>query len=98
MVLPTTTAAIARERLQGMLHACRRMEAAEGEDELPGDLTFSAGIAEAPAHGTTIDALMISADRLLYKAKNDGRARIEAAVDAGRAAFSTSLAAREPID
>jgi len=98
MVLPTTTAAIARERLNGMLEACRQMQADEGEEPLPRDLTFSAGIAEAPANGTTIDALMISADRLLYKAKNNGRARIEAAIDASRPPFSTSLAAREPID
>jgi diguanylate cyclase (GGDEF)-like protein len=98
MVLPTTTAAIARERLLGMLDACRQMLPAEGGDSLPGDLTFSAGIAEAPANGTTIDALMIAADRLLYKAKNDGRARIEAAADALRPTYSTSLAARESID
>ena len=80
-----------------MLGACRRMPIAEGDQSLPGDLTFSAGIAEAPAHGTTVDSLMIAADRLLYKAKNDGRARIEAAVEIPRMAFS-SLAAREPID
>jgi PleD family two-component response regulator len=74
------------------------MQAPEGDEALPGDLTFSAGIAEAPSQGTTIDGLMIAADRLLYKAKNDGRARIEAATEMPRAPFSTSLAAREPID
>lgn len=98
MVLPTTTAAIARERLLGMLDECRRMQLPDGDETLPGELTFSAGIAEAPAQGTTIDALMIAADRLLYKAKNDGRARIEAGAETPPATFSTSLAAREPID
>ncbi len=98
MVLPTSTAAVARERLQGMLAACRHMPAPEGEDALPGELTFSAGIAEAPVHGTTIDALMIAADRLLYNAKHNGRARIEAAAEIPWAMPIHSFAAREAID
>ena len=98
MVLPTSTAPVARERLQGLLAACRQMPAPDGEETLPGDLTFSAGIAESPAHGTTIDALMIAADRLLYRAKRNGRARIEADVDFARSAITSSLAAREPVD
>ena len=98
MVLPTTTATIARERLHEMLDACRQLHGRDGDDPLPSDLTFSAGIAEAPADGVTIDGLMIAADRLLYRAKNDGRARIEATVDGPRPPFTTSLAAREAIE
>ena len=99
MILPASTAAVAQDRLKKMLSACAQLRAAEGEQEIPSDLTFSAGIVEAPAHGTTIDALMIASDRLLYKAKNNGRARIESAADPIRPFLpNISLAAREPID
>lgn len=97
MVLPTTTAAIAHERLQRLLEACRRMQAPDGEEPLPPELTFSAGIAEAPVDGETVDQLMIAADRLLYRAKHNGRARIEAAVDGARP-VNASLAARETVE
>ena len=99
MILPTSTAAVAHGRLKGMLAACAHLLAAEGEEALPSGLSFSAGIVEAPAYGGTIDALMIAADRLLYKAKNDGRARIEVAGDPVSPFLAhVSLAAREPID
>ena len=97
MVLPTSTAPIARERLLGLLGDCARLRGNDSDDALPSDLTFSAGIVEAPAHGTTIDALMIAADKLLYKAKNDGRARIEVA-PLTAASPVASRAARETID
>jgi diguanylate cyclase (GGDEF)-like protein len=100
MILPTSTATVAKERLQDLLVACRQMQGPEGEDALPNDLTFSAGIVEAPEHGTTIDALMIASDLLLYKAKNDGRARIEAAIESPQFTLPLPLspAARETID
>ena len=99
MILPSSTAAVAHGRLKGMLAACAHLRTAEGEEELPAGLSFSAGIVEAPAYGGTIDALMIAADRLLYKAKNNGRARIEVAGDPVRPFLPhISLAAREPID
>jgi diguanylate cyclase (GGDEF)-like protein len=98
MVLPSTTARIAHDRLVGMLAACRRMQAPDGDEPLPNDLTFSAGIVAAPDHPTTIDALMITADRLLYKAKNDGRARIESGVDGGDYRPTTSAIARQSLD
>lgn len=99
MILPASTAAVAHERLKRMLADCTRLRAAEGEDALPPDLSFSAGIVEAPAHGGTIDALMIAADRLLYQAKNNGRARIEVPPESVRPFLPhVSLAAREPLD
>ena len=78
MLLPTSTAEAATERLEAMLAAFKRLPYCDGSVKAAG-LTFSAGIVQAPEHGATIDALMIAADRLLYAAKRNGRARIEAA-------------------
>lgn len=78
MLLPTSTAAAATVRLEAMLAACRSVVANDIGQEAAG-LTFSAGVVQAPEHGTTIDELMIAADRLLYSAKRKGRARIEVA-------------------
>jgi diguanylate cyclase (GGDEF)-like protein len=97
MILPSTSATVARERLTSMLDDCRRLQTVEGDGPLPTDLTFSAGIAKAHEHHTTIDALMIAADRLLYKAKNDGRSRIESMADDDFTPSASSIA-RQPID
>ncbi|HLL06814.1 MAG TPA: diguanylate cyclase [Myxococcaceae bacterium] len=40
-------------------------------------VTFSAGIAEAPRDGSTVEALLKEADTRLYRAKQNGRNRIE---------------------
>jgi diguanylate cyclase (GGDEF)-like protein len=98
MILPATTARIAHDRLAGMLAACRQLPVPDGHDPLPDDLTFSAGIAAAPDHLTTIDAMMITADRLLYRAKNEGRARIESGDDDGSYRPTTSAIARQALD
>jgi GGDEF domain-containing protein len=39
------------------------------------------GIAEAPRHGVTSDALLANADRALYRAKRGGRDAVEIAED-----------------
>lgn len=97
LMLPTSTASVAQDRLRTMLAATRRLKPDEGEPPFPSELTFSAGIVEAPRHGTTIDQLMIAADRLLYRAKEAGRARIEVASD-GDQARTAADEAKEAID
>jgi diguanylate cyclase (GGDEF)-like protein len=42
-------------------------------------VSFSAGVAEYPVDGGDLDALTLSADEALYRAKAAGRARIEPA-------------------
>ena len=97
MILPATNAEIAHDRLVGMLAACRGLLAPDG-DALPGDLSFSAGIAVAPERQTTIDEMMIAADRMLYKAKHDGRARIEAGACEVTYRPTASAIARQSLD
>jgi diguanylate cyclase (GGDEF)-like protein len=46
-----------------------------------GDLriTASLGVAAYPAHGATVDELLLAADTALYRAKRNGRDRVESA-------------------
>jgi len=48
--------------------------------------SFSAGVALFPRHGSTLEQLLSSADRALYRAKQQGRARVELAATAGLSA------------
>lgn len=61
-----------RANLAGMIIHC-------GETEVR--VTVSVGVAEYPTHGTTPDEVLSMADAALYKAKRDGRNRVQ---DAGR--------------
>lgn len=99
MILPATTPAVARERLSQMLTDTRSLRGTDGDDSLPADLTFSAGVACAPLdRATTLDALMIAADRLLYEAKDAGRARIECELSEADFKLSPSVFARQALD
>ncbi|MEU4744614.1 GGDEF domain-containing protein [Actinosynnema sp. NPDC023658] len=42
-------------------------------------ITASLGVAGFPAHGDTVDRLLLAADTALYRAKNNGRDRVEMA-------------------
>jgi len=46
-----------------------------------GNQTISLGVGEAPRHGTTVSALLASADRALYQAKRSGRNTVAIADD-----------------
>jgi diguanylate cyclase (GGDEF)-like protein len=41
-----------------------------------GVVTISIGLAQFPAHGSTVEALLLAADKALYEAKNSGRNRV----------------------
>lgn len=98
LILPASTAAVAEARLDAMLEACRQIRPLDNGAALPAPLTFSAGVVAAPEHGTTIDALMVAADALLYEAKHAGRARIAFAAGTRPSTDAPSAAARQPLD
>lgn len=75
MVMPDATAAEAQERLEPLLATLAGMSTHhEGRHLEP--ITASIGVAEFPAHGSTIAALVDAADAALFRAKNRGRDRI----------------------
>jgi diguanylate cyclase (GGDEF)-like protein len=41
-----------------------------------GSITISIGLAQFPKHGTSVEALLLAADKALYEAKNSGRNRV----------------------
>jgi diguanylate cyclase (GGDEF)-like protein len=76
VALTGETAESAREILSRTAAELARMEF-EGQRGERFHVTFSAGISEAPRHGTTVEALLKEADTRLYRAKANGRNRIE---------------------
>jgi diguanylate cyclase (GGDEF)-like protein len=62
-------------RIEAVLDALREEEFA-GADGEPFGVTFSAGVAQYPGDGGDVPALYRAADRALYLAKENGRARV----------------------
>jgi len=76
VVLPMTTAEEARAYLDRVQGALAALEARHPEF---GRVSMSIGLAEAPDHGTTQDAILSAADAALYRAKRAGTGRVEIA-------------------
>ena len=77
MLMPGLDGADAHAVLERMLEDFQRTSGDLcGRRRLP-SCTFSAGIAVFPAHGSTLEQLLLRADRALYRAKQQGRSRIE---------------------
>ena len=84
-VLPDLQADEAQAAITRLLDSFTALQLALGRRRLPRG-SFSAGIALFPHHGSTLEQLLSRADRALYSAKNQGRARIE---QAPRSGFAT---------
>jgi diguanylate cyclase (GGDEF)-like protein len=84
-VMPDIDSAGAQTMLTRLLEAYQAQPQEVGRRRLP-SCSFSAGIALFPRHGNTLEQLLSRADRALYSAKHQGRARIEQVAATG---FST---------
>ncbi len=81
-VMPDIDAEGAHVMLTRLLETFSALRLEHGRRRLPGG-TFSAGIAVFPRHGSTLEQLLSRADRALYAAKHQGRARVEMAPRTG---------------
>ncbi|WP_380172311.1 diguanylate cyclase [Kineococcus sp. DHX-1] len=72
VLLPHLDTDAARVRAEELRAACAGVRV--GIESLR--ITISAGVATAPAHGTTPDELLLAADRALYEAKGGGRDQV----------------------
>lgn len=70
IALPSTTTEEAVAVLERVRASVRRMRV-----DLP-EITLSIGLAQAPLHGTTMDALFTAADSALYSAKGGGKDQV----------------------
>lgn len=75
-VMPDLDADQAQAVLSRLLQALQQLPPEPGRRRVPNG-SFSAGIAVFPRHGTTLERLLHRADKALYTAKHQGRARIE---------------------
>jgi diguanylate cyclase (GGDEF)-like protein len=83
-LMPETDGDAAQALLSRLLDAFQELppDTAPGRRRLPG-ASFSAGVVLFPRHGHTLEQLLSRADRALYAAKHQGRARIEQAPRTG---------------
>jgi diguanylate cyclase (GGDEF)-like protein len=84
-VMPDLQGDEAQAAITRLLDSFTSLQLALGRRRLPRG-SFSAGIALFPNHGATLEQLLSRADRALYAAKHQGRARIE---QAPRTGFAT---------
>lgn len=77
LVLPDSTLADTRLRLEQIRDLVKKLELRHGDQPL-GRITVSVGLAEADPYGTAPSALLRNADEALYAAKRTGRDRIVA--------------------
>ncbi len=75
IILHNTSGHTARERAEEWRQAISNLRIKFNESEF--GITFSAGIAAYPAHGSDLENVLIAADYALYQAKNEGRNRIK---------------------
>jgi diguanylate cyclase (GGDEF)-like protein len=81
-VMPDIDAEGAQGKIEQLLLAFQAPPADAGRKRMPRG-SFSAGIAVFPKHGSSLEQLLLRADRGLYAAKHQGRARVELAPKTG---------------
>jgi diguanylate cyclase (GGDEF)-like protein len=81
-VMPDIDAEGAQAKIEQLLLAFQAAPTDTGRKRMPRG-SFSAGIAVFPKHGSSLEQLLLRADRGLYAAKHQGRARVELAPKTG---------------
>jgi diguanylate cyclase (GGDEF)-like protein len=81
VVLIDIPSGLALERAEQMRLSVENLAPASGSALRP--VTISIGVAEFPADGNTLEALLLAADKALYEAKRAGRNRVVAASSIG---------------
>jgi diguanylate cyclase (GGDEF)-like protein len=76
ILLPEAGLLEAGAKLEALRHVVEATPLGSGPTETPRHLTLSAGLAEYPADGKSVAALLAAADSRLYEAKRTGRNRI----------------------
>ena len=75
LVLPGTSLLVAKQRAEILQQEIKNMPEVNQEN-LPILLTLSMGISVYPDHGATSGELLRIADKMLYKAKDEGKNRV----------------------
>jgi diguanylate cyclase (GGDEF)-like protein len=75
LMLPGMDKIGAMQRAEGLRQAISEIQLVDAGVDLP-SVTVSIGVAAYPDHGCTVDDLLRSADKALYRAKNSGRDRV----------------------
>lgn len=75
IVLADITQQLALEHAQRVRHEVEQLVLHAGGKEV-GRITISIGLAQFPAQGSTVEALLLAADKALYEAKAAGRNRV----------------------
>lgn len=78
LILPEATLGVAWQRAELLREKVQGLRVHHGGQHL-GAITMSLGVAVFPDHGATVEAVIQMADAALYKAKQDGRNRVESA-------------------
>ncbi len=82
IVMPGATLEVAHDRAELIRARFEALRVPYGVDELSGTMSF--GVAAYPVHGLNSDAILIRADRALYRAKQSGRNRVVSYIDTGQ--------------
>ncbi|HSD73876.1 MAG TPA: diguanylate cyclase [Steroidobacteraceae bacterium] len=81
IMMPGATLNVARQRAEELRSSIAVLRVRHAQVDLPA-VSMSCGVAAFPDHGVTADALLRAADQALYRAKEAGRNRVEAAAAA----------------
>jgi len=78
VILPDASLEATRQRAELLRDAVRRLDVNDRGRPL-GSVTVSLGVAAFPEHGRAMEGLLRAADKALYRAKQNGRDRVELA-------------------